>query len=146
MIIVCLQIYQELLSLMTCLRVHSNSKEVSYLTWKNMYPNLKTTCHIKLNFFLWNKLIENLLLAKYLLSVTAPLISNITRYLDVWSEYFSKHNVLNFGIPGEKIQNLLGRIKNLKSPSNSTLSCIFILCGTNNVDHNSPEEIVSGLV
>ena len=37
-------------------------------------------------------------------------------------------------------------MKNLKFPSNSTLSCIFILCGTNNVDHNSPEEIVSGLI
>ena len=50
LIIACLQIYQELLSLMTFLRVHSNSKEVSYLPWQNTYPNLKTTCHIKLNF------------------------------------------------------------------------------------------------
>ena len=30
--------------------IHSNSKEVSYLPWQNTYPNLKTTCHIKLNF------------------------------------------------------------------------------------------------
>ena len=36
--------------------------------------------------------------------------------------------------------------KDMKFPSNSTLSCIFILCRTNNVDHNSPEEIVSGLI
>ena len=34
------------------LRVHSNSKEVSYLTWQNVYPNLKTACHIKQTFFL----------------------------------------------------------------------------------------------
>ena len=32
-------------------RVHSKSKEVSYLSWQNTYPNLKTTCHIKLKFF-----------------------------------------------------------------------------------------------
>ena len=69
----CLQIYRELSNLPTFLRVHSNSKEVSYLSWQNTYPNLKTTCHIKLKFFLWTKLIENLLLAKYLISVTAPL-------------------------------------------------------------------------
>ena len=50
LIIACLQIYQELLSLMTFLRVHSNSKEISYLPWQNTYPNLKTTCHIQLNF------------------------------------------------------------------------------------------------
>ena len=40
------------------------------------YPNLKTTCHIKLKFFLWTKLIENLLLAKYLISVATPLIDS----------------------------------------------------------------------
>ena len=49
------------------LRVHSNSKEVSYLTWQNVYPNLKTACHIKQTFFLSTKLLENLLLPKYLI-------------------------------------------------------------------------------
>ena len=48
----CLQIYPELLSFTTFLRVHSNSKEVSYLSRQNKYPNLKTTFHIKLKFFL----------------------------------------------------------------------------------------------
>ena len=74
------------------------------------------------------------------------LISNISRCEDVWFEYFPKHNWFNFGIPGDKIQNLLWRIKSLKFPSNSTLSCIFILCGTNNVNHNSPEEVVTRLI
>ena len=66
-------IYPDLSSLATFLRVHSNSKEVSYLSWQNKYPNLKTTCHIKLKLFLWIKLLENLLHAKHLISVTAPL-------------------------------------------------------------------------
>ena len=65
--------YRELLSLANFLRVHSSSKEVSYLSWKNATPNLKTTCHIKLKFFLWTKLLEYLLLAKYLIPVAAPL-------------------------------------------------------------------------
>ena len=82
-----LQINRELVSLATFLRVHSNSKEVSYLSWQNTYPNLKTTCHIKLKFFLWTKLIENLLLPKYLISVTAHLmkiaeISSVFKKLD----------------------------------------------------------------
>ena len=59
--------------LTTFLRVHSNSKEVSHLSWQNTYHNLKTTCHIQLKLFLWTKLLENLLLAKYLISVTLPL-------------------------------------------------------------------------
>ena len=69
----CLQIYQELLSLATFLRVHSNSEEVSYLSWQKRHPNLKTTCHIKLKFFLWTKLLVDLLLARYLISVAVPL-------------------------------------------------------------------------
>ena len=63
----CLQIYRELLSLPTFLGVHSNSKEVSYLSWQNIYPNLKTTCHIKLKFFLWTKPLHKFLLANYLI-------------------------------------------------------------------------------
>ena len=63
------------MSLATFLRVHSNSVEVSFLSWQNTYPNLKTAGHIKLKIFLWTKLQENLLLAKYLISVAAPLTS-----------------------------------------------------------------------
>ena len=81
-----------------------------------------------------------------ILLIGDSLISNITRYEDVWSEYFSKYNALNFGIPGDAIQNLLWRIKNLKFPSNSTLSCIFILCGTDNMDHNSAEDVIRGFI
>ena len=54
-------------------RDHSNSKEVSYLSWQNTYHNLKTACHIKLKFFLWTKLLENLLFAKRLISATVSL-------------------------------------------------------------------------
>ena len=61
------------MSLTTSLRVHLNSKEASCLSWQNTYPNLKTACHIKLKNFLWTKLLENLLLAKYFKSATAQL-------------------------------------------------------------------------
>ena len=69
----CLQIYQELLSLVTFLQAHSNSKVVFYLSWQNTYLNFKTACHIKLKFFLWTTLLENLLLVNYLISVPATL-------------------------------------------------------------------------
>ena len=45
----------------------SLDKRLLCLSWHKTYPNLKTTCHIKLKFFLRNKLLENLLLAKYLI-------------------------------------------------------------------------------
>ena len=80
LIMACLQIYRELLPLTTFLRVHLNSKKVSYLSWQNTCPNSKTTCHIKLKFFLWTKLLENLLDAKYLISVAAPLNVNPVKH------------------------------------------------------------------
>ena len=55
--------------------------------------------------FLLNDSPSNILL------IGDSLISNISRYQDVWSQYFSKHNTLNFGIPENKIQNLSWRIK-----------------------------------
>ena len=75
----CLQIYRELLSLVTFFRVHSISEKISYLSWQNTYPNLKTSCYIKLKFLLRTKLQENLLLAKYLISVAASLNINNSR-------------------------------------------------------------------
>ena len=44
-----LQIYQVFLSVATFIRVCSNSKEVSYLSYQNTHPNLKTTCYNVLN-------------------------------------------------------------------------------------------------
>ena len=53
------------MSLLTFCWVHSNSKEVPYLSWQNKYSKiLKTTRHIKPNVFLWTELLENSLLAK----------------------------------------------------------------------------------
>ena len=76
--------------LATLLRVHSNS-EVSYLPWQNMHSNLKSTCYIKLKFFFWTKLLENLLLAKYLISVTGPLNIYTNNQFEIFRNYFFIH-------------------------------------------------------
>ena len=51
-------------------------------SWQNTYPNSETTCHIKLNFFLWTQPLKNLLLAKYLISVAAPLRKSKKNYFE----------------------------------------------------------------
>ena len=61
---------QELLSLGTFLQVHSNSKRYSTSLDKMHILTWELTCHVKLKFFLWTKPLENLLLAKYLISAT----------------------------------------------------------------------------
>ena len=104
---VCLQIYRESLTLATFHRVHSNSKELSYLSWQNKYPNLKTINHIRPNFFLWTKLPKNLLLTKYLLSVEATLIlganlANILKKLSYLTCSCTFHIILrNYHFPSK---------------------------------------------
>ena len=53
---------------------------------------------------------------------------------------------LNVGIAGDKAQNILRRVNNLHFSFNSHLKYIFILCSTNNIDHNSPRSIASTIV
>ena len=131
MILDCLQIYRELLSLVSYLRVHSNSKEVSYLSWQNIYPNLKTTCHVKLKIFSWTKLLEwtclllaskelNSLLAKYLISVTAPLNTFVN------SPFFKTCKKWSIACAFLRSEKLTGRVK-LYSTRNSNHRLCFRL-------------------
>ena len=73
-------------------------------------------------------------------------ISNLGRYPEIWKKYFSSRNTLNFGITGDKIQHVLWRIQNLNLSNNFSIKYIFILCGTNNLDHNLSEELVNGII
>ena len=75
-----------------------------------------------------------------------PLISNLSRYPDVWKNYFSIHNTLNFGIQGDKIQNMQWRLNSLNFSKDCSIKYVFILGGTNNVDHDFPEEIANGRI
>ena len=89
-----------------------NSEIVSYFSWQNTYSNLKTTCHIKLKYFLWTKPQQNLSLAKYLMPVTATLI------ISIWKgkrEREKKKRVFNW------MENFKMESRHLKSFYNSWL-------------------------
>ena len=79
-----------------------------------------------------------------LLLIRDPFIK--LRWHDVWENSFSNHNTLNFGILGDKIHNILWQLSNLNLSRNCSIKLVFILGGTNNIDHNSPEEIADGLI
>ena len=51
---------------------------------------------------------------------------------------------LNFGISGDKIQNVLWRVCNMTLPT--SVEYVIIHCGTNNLGHNSPLKISEGLI
>ena len=53
-------------------------------------------------------------------------------------------NTLNCGIGGDRVQNVLWQAQNL--PVISSLKNYVILCGTNNLFENSPEDIADGII
>ena len=92
---------------------------------------------------------HNLLLNKSkakLLIIGDSLVSNLSRYPEIWRKYFSNHRALNFSIAGDKAQSLLWIVNNFHLSSNLHLKYIFILCGTNNIDHNFSQSIASTII
>ena len=71
------------------------------------------------------------------------LMQGLSRYTKVWNSFFRK-DALNCGIRGEKVKNLLWRVENLEFPP--AIRQIVILCGTNNIDANTPNDIANGLL
>ena len=58
--------------------------------------------------------------------------------------YIKQDNYLSSD--GILFQHVLWRIQNLNLSNNSSIKCIFILCGTSNVYHYRPEEFVNGMI
>ena len=70
------------------------------------------------------------------------IIRGLTRYENVWNRYLT--NVVNLGIGGDMTQHVLWRIRNTRL--SSTIKHIVVHCGTNNIDHHQPGDIVKGLI
>ena len=76
-----------------------------------------------------------------------------TRYIrkELWNRKegqmegaFKSQQALNFGIGGDRTQNVLWRVENGEIPSN--LQICVIHCGTNNIDRDSPLNVTDGIV
>ena len=72
------------------------------------------------------------------------IIANFDKCADVFHNLFSSYRALNFGISGDKIQNVLWRVCNMSLPK--SLEYVIVHCGTNNLGHNSPKNIAEGLI
>ena len=72
-------------------------------------------------------------------SIAAGLI----RYRNVWDENFYR-DTINYGIGGNKTQNVWWRSNNIPLPQ--SLKYVVINCGTNNLDTDNPDEISDGLI
>ena len=71
------------------------------------------------------------------------IIANFDKCSDIFGKFFLPFRTLNFGISGDKIQNVLWRVYNMTLPA-SVERGIIHYC-TDNLGHNSPLKIAGGL-
>ena len=72
------------------------------------------------------------------------LIAGLARYSKLWNKFFNLLNAFNCGIGGDRVQHVLWRAHDLRCFS--SLRNVIILCGTNNLYQDSPEDIANGLM
>ena len=65
-------------------------------------------------------------------------------FCNIWNNFFKPKDALKCSIGGNKVQNVLWRVQNL--PISSSLKNAVILCGSSNLQQDSPEDIVDGIV
>jgi platelet-activating factor acetylhydrolase IB subunit beta/gamma len=64
--------------------------------------------------------------------------------IGLWNKYFSAHNAANFGVGGDCLENIKWRILNGELDGIDP-KVIVVLAGTNNLDKDCEEIIVSGI-
>ena len=71
------------------------------------------------------------------------IVAELNRYQNIWSGIFSV-NTLNCGIGGDKVRNVLWRADNLAAVK--SVKNVAVLCGTNNLHLDEPEDIADGII
>ena len=79
-----------------------------------------------------------------LVLIEDSIIANFDICSDIFDKFFLSFRTLNFGISGDKIQNVLWRVYNLTLPA--SVEGVIINCDTNNLGHNSPLKFAEGLI
>ena len=71
------------------------------------------------------------------------LIAGLHHYCKIWNNFLKPIGALKCGMGGDKVQNVLWWVQNLLI---SSFLKNVILCGTNNLQQDSPEDIVDGII
>ena len=68
----------------------------------------------------------------------------VSRAKDVWNQHYGKLHAVDFGISGDRTENLLWRLQNGQADSLHP-KLIVLLIGTNNLAANTPQQIAEGV-
>ena len=72
------------------------------------------------------------------------IVSGLLRYSRVWSKYFEPYDALNFGSPGDCVENVMWRVQHGELPAQLEITVIH--ARTNNVDKHPVHDIASGII
>ena len=72
------------------------------------------------------------------------IVSGLSRYSKVWSKYFEPYDALNFGSPGDCVENVMWRVQHGGLPAQLEITVIH--AETNNVDKHPVHDIASGII
>ena len=73
----------------------------------------------------------------------ASIVAGLSRYLNVWNEYFAQINTLSLGIGEDRIKNYLWLAINLPLPLSMKN---VILCGANDIPIDTPHDIADYII
>ena len=71
------------------------------------------------------------------------IVAGLRRYTNIWNNLFGDR-FINLGISGDRVENVLWRARGI--PFLLSLKSVVILCGTNNINKDSPDDIAQGLI
>ena len=71
-------------------------------------------------------------------------VVSLRRYPTVWRNFILQYKTVNLGIGGDRIENVLWRIKDIVLPK--SIRSVVMHCGTNNIDTSSSDKISVGVV
>ena len=72
------------------------------------------------------------------------IVQGLKRYSNIWQKMFAPQGAINLGIGGDRTQNLLWRVEDLRHLP-STVEFLVIHCGTNNLCDSLPSNIADGV-
>ncbi|KAJ8979795.1 hypothetical protein NQ317_001284 [Molorchus minor] len=67
------------------------------------------------------------------------------QFSTLWTEKISALHCINFGIGGDRVENVLWRIQNGELDFNTKIKAVVLFVGTNNTDC-TPHEIFEGII
>ena len=116
---------------------------------QDINSTIATTPSERLSKLGWNELAKKQMIncqqsRGSLMIIGDSIIAGLGRYRYIWEKYFKDYGTINCGIGGDRTENVLWRAGKMVLPK--YLVNVVVHCGSNSLNHHSPEEIASGVI